>query len=522
MAHYKRYLLKSGPQLTLQNKTIRLLQHIVGKENVLTEMEDCYVYSFEQIYRERPEAKIDCIVKTRSPKEIKDLLSLADKECFTVVQREKKISVMNNKSIVLLDDSEPCELGLLEEQEKCIIKNMMEFQGMEQGVLQKLALAQKMIFLNKPTTKHQDPDVCSSYCTVAPYFNNIETWSAKGRLLIIRGILRGDLPISKKIVDILYTCSNCGLCFAECLSHSEFQEAVRSTRQKIGISEYAPKIFKAAAQNILKSGDPSGTSARKHKLLSLNFNSNPSFKEKASTCYWVGCTVAARTPKTVRSVTNILNSAGVDFTFLGNEGCCGYVLLSSGLWEDAKNNAIKLVEEVSKSRTEFIITSCAGCYYTFSKLYPEILGLEMPCAVFHTSQFIESLIKDGRLELETNVNGKVTYHDPCSLGRHTQVYQAPRNVLLKIPDLDFSEMTLSQDRARCCGGGGGVWSYNNRVSLNSAVNRLVKDVIPLDVDFLTTACPTCQINLRYAALRNSYRINVCDFTEIVEAALSKA
>jgi len=339
-------------------------------------------------------------------------------------------------------------------------------------------------------------------------------------MLLIRGMTRKDLSISTKIVDILYTCSNCGLCFAECLHHSELHDAIRAARRQVTLEGFAPRIFKAAAKNILEVGDPSGGNSQK-RLAWLKMASNPHLKEKAKILYWVGCTVATRTPNTAKAITNILNGAKNDFTILGSdEGCCGYVLFASGLWEEARKNAAKLVEKVIGTEAELIVTSCAGCYYTFSKLFPEILDIEPPCKVLHTSQFLENLMKERQLDFD-GFDGRVTYHDPCSLGRHSNVYNAPRNVLNRIPRLNFIESHLNRDRSRCCGGGGGLWSYNNKVSMNSAFNRLAKDVVPLNVDVLATACPTCQMNLRYASIKNSISIRICDFAELVESALSK-
>jgi Fe-S oxidoreductase len=99
------------------------------------------------------------------------------------------------------------------------------------------------------------------------------------------------------------------------------------------------------------------------------------------------------------------------------------------------------------------------------------------------------------------------------------VYKSPRNVLKAVPSLDFAEMPLSMDRARCCGAGGGLWSFNNQVATNSAVERLAKDVTPLGVSALVTACPTCHINFRNASARKSLGIKVYDLMEIVESAI---
>jgi len=502
-------------------QVIEHLKQIVKPEQILTDLEDLYVYSFEQIYRERCMLKVDAVVKTESPEEIEKVMSLASEKGFVVARRGKTIDLKEtSKPIVVLDDSGILSLTSFEKREKASAEDIKEFRETESGTLKKLGLGQKLLFLSKPTTKCQECDICSSYCIVASYFNGVETWSAKGRMLLIRGMTKGELSISPKIVDILYTCSNCGLCFAECLQYSELHKAIRAARRRITLEGFAPQIFKVAAENILKVGDPGGGSSQK-RLSWLKMVSNPHFKKKANVLYWVGCTVATRTPNTAKAVANILNCAKVDFTLLGKkEGCCGYVLLASGLWNEAKKNATKLVEKVTETGAKLMVISCAGCYYTFSRLFPEILDIEMPCNVLHTSQFIENLMREGRLNLES-FDERIAYHDPCSLGRHANVYDAPRNVLNKIPRLRFVEMPLNKSRSRCCGGGGGLWSYNNRVSMNSAFNRLARDVVPLNVNVLATACPTCQMNLRYASIRYLIPVRICDFAEIVDSAIVK-
>ena len=174
-------------------------------------------------------------------------------------------------------------------------------------------------------------------------------------------------------------------------------------------------------------------------------------------------------------------------------------------------------EFIEKTGVNALVTPCAGCYYTFQKLYPEILGVSLPCEILHSSQFIENLINNEKLEFKS-LNLKVSYHDPCSLGRHSGVFEAPRNILKAIPSLTLVEMPLNRQLARCCGGGGGLWSFNHQVSMNSAYLRL-KDFQPLKVDMLTTACPLCQMNFRYTSARKSVPAKTCDITEIVELGL---
>jgi len=497
-------------------QVIEHLKQIVKSGQILTDPEDLHVYSFEKIF-EKQNPTLDIIVKTLSSKESQKILALAGKEGFTIVKRGEPINRQTiRKPLVLLDDIPNTELGLFPEKrgERTEILNEIRERG--HGSPRNLALALKALFLKKNLAKCEECKTCSGFCTVASSFEGVETWSSKGRALIIRGLQNGELPISKKVVDVLYTCTECGLCFAQCFEDLELNEAILATRHQIAEKGLTPEVFHETAKNIIEVGDPGAVSVERRLSWMKNLPFQP-LPTKAEVLYWVGCMVADRTPKTAKSFFKILNHANVNFTTLKErEGCCGYVLLSTGLWNEAKKIAKEILEKIEKTRVKTLVTTCAGCYYTFTKLYPEILGVSLPCEILHSSQFIENLIENGKLELRS-LNLRVSYHDPCSLGRHGGVFNAPRNVLEAIPDLTLAEMPLNRQLARCCGGGGGLWSFNHQVSMNSAYLRL-KDLQPLKADALTTACPLCQMNFRYTSIRKSVPTKVCDITEIVALA----
>ena len=498
-------------------QVIKRLKQIVKPKQILTDPEDLYVYSFEKIF-EKQKPKPDVVVKTLSSKEAKEILELAEKEGFTVIRRDEMIDRQSmRKPLVLLDDVLAPELKRVPAKRAEITEILKEIREKGHGNPRNLALALKALFLEKNLAKCGECKTCSGYCTVTSSFEGVETWSSKGRALIIRGLQNKELPISKKIIDILYTCTECGLCFAQCFEDLELNEAIMATRHQITERELVPEIFRETAKNIMEIGDPGAVSVER-RLSWMKDYAFQHFPREAQVLYWVGCMVADRTPKTARAFLKILNHANVNFTMLKEkEGCCGYVLLSTGLWNEAKKAAKKVLSKIEKTGVETLVTPCAGCYYTFKKLYPEILDISLPCEVLHSSNLIEELIKSGKLELK-GLDFKVSYHDPCSLGRHSGVFDSPRNVLKAIPDLTIVEMPLNRQLARCCGGGGGLWSFNHQVSMNSAHLRL-KDLQPLKVDVLTTACPLCQINFRYTSVRKSVPIKVCDITEIVELAL---
>ncbi len=499
------------------------LRQIVGQKNVLTDIEDLYVYSHEQVFRKRQYSKLNLIVRVDFSEQAQQVMKLARKKDFTVIRRSAgKVEAFGSarSPIVLLDDAVPPKLKILSMEEQGLKEEYTkEIHRAGHGTFRNFALALKTLFMEMPASKCLECTTCSGYCTVTPSFNGVETWSSKGRALLIRGFSGGELQPSTKLIDVLYTCSLCGLCFAECFEDTQVRKAILDARRRLAEKGLAPALFTVTAKNILKTGDVGGTPTARRLAWMRNLAIKP--LERADVLYWVGCVVATRTPNTAKAVANVLGKAEVDFTLLGEkEGCCGYVLLASGLWNEAKDVALRVVERVKETGARVLVTSCAGCYYTFAKLYPEVLNVEMPCEVMHTSQFAHGLIKDGQLELE-GLNLKVTYHDPCSLGRHSDVFEEPRDVLKAVPDLRLVEMPLSRRRARCCGAGGGLWSFNYRVSVDSAYVRLASDVVPLGVDALATACPTCHVNLRHASVKKSLGIKIYDIMEILAKSLMK-
>lgn len=502
--------------MDVQN-VIEQLKQIVTPEKILTDYEDLYVYSFEKIFEKRNPTP-DIVVKTLSKEEVKRILESAREIGFTVIQRGETVNNQKiKKPLVLIDNIPLPELKTISPRKSKINGISKEIREKGYDTPRNLVFALKTSFLGKNFAECLECKTCSGYCTVAQSFEGIETWSSKGRTILIRGLQNEELPISKKVIDILYTCTGCGLCFAQCFEELKVHKAILATRHRIVQKNLTPKVFRETARNVLETRDPGAVSI-KRRLSWMNDLSVHSLPMQAEILYWVGCTVAYRTPKTAKAFFEILTYANVKFTMLKErEGCCGYVLLSTGLWKEAKKVAKETLLKIEKTRAETLVTPCAGCYYTFTKLYPEIFEISFPCEIFHSSQFIENLMKDGELKFK-RLNFKVSYHDPCSLGRHSRVFNAPRNVIKAIPNLTLVEMPLNRQLARCCGGGGGLWSFNPDVSINSAYLRL-RDVEPLEVDVLTTACPLCQINLRYASLRKSVPIKVCDINEIVRSAL---
>lgn len=234
--------------------------------------------------------------------------------------------------------------------------------------------------------------------------------------------------------------------------------------------------------------------------------------------YWIGCVASFRLPNVARAALRALRKMGVDPILLGaREGCCGDILFLTGQLKEAEENAKRVLREVERERPDVLVTGCAGCYRAFTKGFEEV-GLRPSFRVLHSSQFVEELIKRGAVRFK-ELRVRVTYHDPCELGRLSKVYDAPRNVLRSIPGLELVEMALNRNLARCCGAGGGLFGIMPELSQELGLLRLRRDVLPTKAEALVSACPTCYMNFYYAIAREDLPVRLYDLMEIVDMAL---
>lgn len=202
--------------------------------------------------------------------------------------------------------------------------------------------------------------------------------------------------------------------------------------------------------------------------------------------YFRGCVARLKVKEIGDATETILNNAGVDFEYLDEEECCGSVLLRTGYGEDAQ----KLMEKnIKKFKNQTILASCGGCYRSLKMDYKEILGVELD--VIHTSQLFHQLISQKKIKLKKSQD-KITYHDPCHLGRHLGEFEAPRNIIRNVGEL--VEMEHHHEKSRCCGSGGGVKSAYSDLS-DKIAREKIKEIEKTGSDLITTSCPFCKLNL---------------------------
>ncbi len=353
---------------------------------------------------------------------------------------------------------------------------------------------------------------CRAQCPIFKVKQN-ESWNARGRIILIKSLIEGNLNASRSVLDRLYCCSLCKACETSCpavVRLTEIYERIREglVELKLGPLERHERI----ARDILAQGNP----FRQPKV-ERSFSYLCKGPREAEVLFFVGCVSAYRKPSIVQSVEKILTSTEIDYTTLGaQELCCGSVLMRTG-----QNRAVeKLAEQNTRMFKEFgvqkILTVCPGCYLTLKVDYPKLVK-DFPFEVIHISEFLYQLLQKGKLRLTKQVGLKVTYHDPCHIGRRFNMYESPRTVLSSISGLKLVEMPRNRENARCCGAGGGVKSAFSDTALKIGVARM-EEAAQTKADLLVTSCPFCCINLGDAS-RQAQLLPVSDLTEIVAEAI---
>jgi Fe-S oxidoreductase len=244
------------------------------------------------------------------------------------------------------------------------------------------------------------------------------------------------------------------------------------------------------------------------------------FTEGMEILYFPGCypSYDPRLKKVATATVSILDKAGVDFGILGDkENCCGESIRKTGNEALYKTLARENIKTFIDNGVHKILVSSPHCYHTFKNEYPEF---NVNFEVVHITQYLSELIREGRLELKQEYRKKITYHDPCYLGRHNGVYEEPRTVLGKVPGLEPVEMPDSRENSFCCGGGGGrIWMDTAKGERFSDLR--LEQAFETGAEELVTACPYCITNFEDSRLsvENGESVIIKDITEIISEVI---
>jgi Fe-S oxidoreductase len=392
-----------------------------------------------------------------------------------------------------------------------------------------------------------------SYNCPAVSKNNFHAYSGSGKLIMALSLLENRIEWSDKLVDILFNCTLCGACDVSCRSGTEMEvwEILHEFRVRAFNEGKAPLPKHKPIMDSMVSYDNvwmQPRSARTKALREIKGMKDLN-KEKAEVLYYVGCTYSLDPSlrNVVHNTAKILLKAGVDLGTMGkSEVCCAspaYTIGNEKLFNEYAKRNIEIFNNLGIKK---IVTSCAGCYGMFNAHYKR-LGLPMNFEVQSAIEFIDELIQAGELKPTRDVEAKVTYHDPCHLGRLSEprkpsegkeerilgtlfvkdtdkvmgfkgVFDPPRNVLKNIPGVDFREMERIREYSWCCGSGGGVKSGFPEFALWAA-NERIEEALSTGAEALVTNCPWCERNFKDAASEHKEGIKVLNTTELLIESL---
>jgi len=340
----------------------------------------------------------------------------------------------------------------------------------------------------------------------------------------IFGKLLGKKDLSEKEMEELlrsaYSCTLCSRCEVNCPINIDLKDMWISLRENMVSEERAPEQLELLRERLMKAKNISfdTNEGRTDWIKPVpEVPENMYIKKSAKVIYFVGCvsSFSPRTFKIPRSIVQILQSAEVDFGLLGDdEWCCGFPLMSSGFAKDFEEFAVHNIKKVNNTGARILVTACPSCYHMWSHIYPgAVKDIKMNFKVLHMVQYLYMLAKDGKIKLNP-VESKVTYHDPCDLGRNSGIYDEPRDLIKMIPGVEFVELENNKEYATCCGGGGNVESIDTELSSNIASIK-AKEIIATGADIVITACQQCVRTIATGLKKEKSRIKAVDLSQLV-------
>ncbi len=372
---------------------------------------------------------------------------------------------------------------------------------------------------------------CQSQC---PAWHTDKPLSPKLLIMAMRDHAMSKVVESENLVgengpitpDVLWSCTSCGACVEECPVDIEHVDHIVNMRRfQVLVESEFPAELGGTFRNLEKAGNPWGANKQDREgwIAECDFPVkvvSGELPEDVEYLFWVGCAGAyeERAKKTTKAVAELLHMAGVNFAVLGKrETCTGDPARRSGnefLYQILSRENIETLNETFGSRPKGkkkVVVTCPHCFTTIGRDYAQS-GFELE--MLHHTQLLNTLIKEGRLKPSPHKSDKkLTYHDPCYLGRHNQIYAPPRE-LLQASGCDVEEMPRNQERSFCCGGGGGRMWMEEKIGTRINLNR-VDEAIDTGAEEVAVACPFCRVMVGDGMVARQSDVEVLDVAQIL-------
>jgi Fe-S oxidoreductase len=383
-------------------------------------------------------------------------------------------------------------------------------------------------------------------------YNNFISYSARGRFAVALSLINGQSTYTDRVKDIVYKCMTCGSCDVAdkiCRYNLEPLEMIHELKFRLVDDGQVLPELEAVIEHLRQQDnmmmEPRAGRGDWAKGLDVKHITD----EPAEVLFHAGCRFSydQQLGESARTAVTLLKDTGVDIGIMGgDEPCCGGRAYDMGYRDDFVISAEKTAQAWQAAGVKTVVTSCADCYHAFSRLYPP-LGINFE--VFHTVQYLDRLIKEGKIRFTKKLPLQVTYHDPCHLGRRGEpyvpwqgeekkvknqivvyeprrpryngawgVYDPPRDVIRSIPGLELVEMERIREYAWCCGAGGGVREAYPDFSGWTASER-IEEAKSTGAEVLVSACGWCERNFLDAVKATGDKIGVYDIVDLVKQAI---
>jgi Fe-S oxidoreductase len=300
--------------------------------------------------------------------------------------------------------------------------------------------------------------------------------------------------------EVIWSCTNCGACVEECpvdIEHIDHIDGMR--RHQVLVESAFPQEATTMLNNLERKGNPWGLAEDKRAewITECDFEVpvvDGKIPADVEYLFWVGCAGALedRAKKTTKAIAELLHAAEVKFAVLGPaEACTGDPARRLGNEFVFSVLAKQNIETLNEAGARKIVASCPHCFNTIAREYPQLGG---NYEVIHHTQLLGKLVEEGKLTPVTTVEEKITYHDPCFLGRHNKVFTPPREIIDAVPGTTAEEMHRCKNRGFCCGAGGARMWLEERTGKRISTER-IDEALALDPDTVSTACPYCLVML---------------------------
>jgi len=354
----------------------------------------------------------------------------------------------------------------------------------------------------------------------------LASYYPSGQIFIARGVSEGVFSLDDEdLRDRIYACTGCLSCEQQCnvYHHQHIFEIVQALRTEAVTQGLLNPAYMVMVDSLRRDDNVFGKPKAERGDWAKDLGVKNAAQEKVDVLYHAGCMLSFDPElwEVPRSVLDIMKSADVDVGIMGREeACCGGRAYEIGYLGEFDKYAEHCLQTFNSLGVNKVVTSCSDGYSTFKNLYPKV-NIGMKFEVLHMVEYLDQLINEGRVKFTKEVPMKVTYHDPCHLGRHISdagVYEPPRDILKSIPGIELVEMERIRENSWCCGAGASVSQVNPDFAIWTANERL-KEAKATGATALVTSCPWCERNFKDAVREYGQEIEIYDIAEIARKAI---